>query len=463
MLEEVGRLAADVSWRGLGEDARRKLKLCLLANLSVAVAGVRHVKLPCPPVVAAASTGAQGRGAAHLLFSGQSTTLARDAAFWNAAAMHARTQDDFHPIGNLHAATVLVPAALAMAERVGGVTGERFLDAIAAGYAVAAGLSCAFSPLTTPKGLRSTSLYSPFAAAVAAARIAALPASGIANAIALASSMAGGLTQCWIDGSDEWQLHVAQAAANGLLAVELTQAGVTGASHALDGAAGFYHAHAGMIPVFGRIAKDFDADRAILDTVIKRYPVSGICQPVVRAAERLAERLVGARERDGGASPARVTDIRILMNEFEMRYPGTLNRGPFRSFSDVLMSAAFCSASVLSCGRFDFDDLFTTNPERDRLISLTRVDADPALSTLSCRLELTFESGERVVESLIDGGSSLAIDMSTIDDWARALWRDAGRPETQYGRLREAVDALEHAELDALTRAWGASTPRDRG
>ena len=433
MIGEAGKVLAAVSWAKLSAPAKEKLKHCVIANLSVAVAGLSHGRLPEP---AAANAG-------HFLFSGRRTASAREAAFWNASVLHARTQDDFHPIGNLHAATVLFPAAMAVAESAD-ASGERFLDALVAGYAAAAGLSCAFSSRTTPQGLRSTGLYAPFGAAAAAGRVAGLDAAGIANALALSASVAAGLTQCWVDGSDEWQLHAAQAASNGIMAVDLTRAGVRGGERALDGAAGFYNAHAGVRPAFPDIAKDFDADRAVLDTVIKRYPVSGICQPVVRLSETIA-----AKHR---LKAEEVQSLAIVMNPFEMRYPGTLNKGPvFKSFSDVLMSAAFCCASVLTRGKFEFADLFEKGrAPRDRLIAMADVRDDPELPTLSCRIELKMKDGAAITESLIDGGKELAIDASTIDAWALGLWQEAGRTQVQYRKFRAAVDGLEKGSTKGL-------------
>jgi 2-methylcitrate dehydratase PrpD len=433
MIKQVGDVIASASWANLSPSAKEKLKHCVIANFSVALAGLPYARLPEP---AASKEG-------HLLFSGRRTGNARDAAFWNSAVMHARTQDDFHPIGNLHAATVLFPAAMAAAEATG-ASGERFLDALVAGYSAAAGMSRTFSPKTTPKGLRSSGLYAPFGAVASSGRLAGLDAAGIGNAVALAASIAGGLTQCWVDGSDEWQLHVAQAAANGMLAVDLTRAGVRGGEHALDGKAGFYHAHAGVMPKFADIEGDFDADRAVLDTVIKRYPVSGICQPIVRLSERMA-----AMHR---LKADDIESVTISMNPYEMRYPGTLNKGPeFRSFSDVLMSAAFCCASVLACGRFEFKDLFDlARADRNRLIDVTKVQEDPALGTLSCRIEIRLKRGKTIVDTLNDGGKALAIDATSIDEWALGLWQEAGRPEAQYRRFRAAVDALERAPAQAL-------------
>lgn len=413
------RLAA-VRWRALDEAAQRALLLCLLANLSVAIAGPRHTRLPEPPA-------APG----HLLFSGRRTASARDAAFWNAAAMHARTQDDFHPLGNLHLGTVIIPAALAMAERYE-ASGERLLDALAAGYAAAVGLSRSLSAHTTPRGLRSTGLYAPFGAAAAAATLANADAPMLGNALALVASMACGTTQCWIDGSDEWQLHVAHAADAGMIAVDLTQAGVRGGAHQLDGNAGFFRAFAGFVPSAETVLADADPARAILETVVKRYPVSGICQPVVLAAERMARRLP--------AAVAEIRRARIDMTPFELRYPGTLNKGPFKSFSDVLMSAAFCMSSVLANGRLAFDDLLQLDrPDRDRLIACTEVVPDETLGTLSCRVTVELGNGTTVVEEVRDGGKELELNWNTVDDWARALWLEGGRSGAAYDRARDVI------------------------
>ncbi len=433
MMRQIGERMQALSWQGLGEAARSKLLLCLLANLSVAVAGRPAMRLPRPAA-----------GAGHLLLDGSETADAGEAAFYNAALMHARTQDDFHPVGNLHIATIVLPALFAEAERRD-VGGEAFLDATAVGYAVSTGLSRRFSPLTTPRGLRSTSLYGVMGAAAAVARLRGQDAAGLANTVALASQSAFGTTQCWRDGSDEYQLHVANAARQALLCAALTEAGVVGGEGALDGPSGFYPALVGRSVSFDEVAGDFDADAAIVETVLKRYPVSGICQPVVR----LAERLVGpARDR-------RTARVRLEMNDFEMNYPGTLNVGPvFRSFSDRLMSARFCAASVLAAGRFDLDAfLRPPSDEVTRLVASTTVSAAADLGTLSCRLTLDLEDGSVITGELRNGGHELAIDWNSIDTWCAELWTGAGRSADAAAHASRAVRDLPFGRFDALRRA----------
>lgn len=431
MITELAQQLREVRWASLGGDAKRKLQLCLLANLSVAVAGRPALRLPRP----AAGTG-------YVLFDGGQARSARDAAFHNAALMHARTQDDFHPIGNLHIASVVLPAAWAEAERQR-VTGEAFMDALAAGYATSVGLSRRFSPVTTPRGLRSTCLYSGMGAAVAVSRVRGHDARGVANTLALASQCGFGTTQCWRDGSDEYQLHVANGASQALLCAELTDGGVVGGVHALDGPSGFYPALTGVTPRYEDVKGDFEQNAAIEETVLKRYPVSGICQPVVRLAERMVPQLAGTR----------IDRVLIEMNPFEMNYPGTLNAGPvFKSFSDRLMSARFCAGSVLEADRFDFDAfLRPASDALSRLVSLTDVRADPNLGILSCRITVTTQAGgDPVRGELRNGGKELAIDWNTIDAWCEDLWRAGGRTADAYARTRSAVLALPTTGFDAL-------------
>ncbi|GIK80517.1 MAG: hypothetical protein BroJett024_16220 [Alphaproteobacteria bacterium] len=430
MIAELAHHAGTIRFEKLSAAARERLLLCLLANLSVGVAGAKHAVVPEP---------AMSEGAYRLL-SGRRAANARAAAFWNGAAMHARTQDDFHPVGNLHIGTVVIPALMAVADEAE-MSGGDFLAALAAGYSVAVGLSRRFSPVTTPRGLRSTCLYAPFGAAVAVGVARSSPAQQLASAIALTTAVNAGTTQTWVDGSDEWQVHTALGAQNALLVNDLAAAGVRGAAHALDGPAGFYRAVVGQEVSFAEIAGDLDPSAAIEENVIKRYPVSGICQAVVLAAER------AARQIDSATSVSR---LRIEMNPFEMRYPGTLNRGPFHSFSDKLMSAAFCAASVVAHSGFRFEDFHSgAHAVRDSLTALAQVE-ESSLSLLSARVTIETAGGARIVGEVENSRDEVAIDWTSVDDWAAALWTEAGRTEREYAACRDAVRDLPESRRAKL-------------
>jgi 2-methylcitrate dehydratase PrpD len=427
MIPDLARAALAIRFGSLDVEAREKLKLLVLANICVAVAGVPGVRLPQPD-----------SGERHFLFGGMRTARAVDAASFNAAAMHARTQDDFHPVGNLHLGTVILPAVLAAAE-THHCTGEELLDAIATGYMVAVALSRPNSVVTTPKGLRSTGIYTPFGATAAAGRLTGLSQIEMESALAITASLACGLTQCWADGSDEWQLHVATAAETGLRSCALARHGFVGGRHALDGKAGFFNAMVGRSTAFETIADDLTTGTAITETIMKRYPVSGICQPLTFLTERMA----AASKID----PNQISAVHIEMNPFEMRYSGTLNKGPYHSFSDVLMSAAYCCSAVLHRGSLQFEDLLQRgDPARDRLIALTEVTDDPELPFMSARLSVTLRDGSVIRDEVRAIGGLLGISWSDVDDWGAALWGN----RDLYTHCRDAVATLEQRQASEL-------------
>ncbi|HWK67040.1 MAG TPA: MmgE/PrpD family protein [Rhizobiaceae bacterium] len=428
MIEDIATRVADLSFDALSEAGRERLTLCLLANLSVGVAGVPYCVVPEPVA----------EGGRFALLSGSRAGDARAAAFWNAAVMHARTQDDFDPVGNLHVGTVVLPALMAVSNEVP-LTGKAFLDALAAGYMVAVGISRGLSPKTTPRGVRSTGYYSPFGAVAAVAKAKGLDAAAIGSALALTTVFAGGTTQAWIDGSDEWQLHPAHAAETGLRAVELALSGVRGGSHALDGTSGFYNALLGKTVPFDEVVNDFDPSIAAEESVIKRFPVSGICQSVVLSAERLARQI---------ADPGQIRRVKVEMNAFEMRYPGTLNRGPvFRSFGDRLMSATFCTASVLAHRGLNFADFHTAqNAARDRLVGLVEVIEGADIPILSARMTVETGDGRTFVEQVRNSRSEVAIDWFSVDAWGSALWQEAGRSSEAFKSCRDEIQTLSRAD-----------------
>jgi 2-methylcitrate dehydratase PrpD len=425
MVRDIAELVAAFDLASLSAQASRRLNLTLLANLSVGVAGVPYCVFEQP-----AKTGP------YRLMSGGTVATASDAAFWNAAAMHARTQDDFHPVGNIHIGTIVIPALLAIADEIA-VSGREFLSALAVGYMVAVGFSRKLSPHTSPRGLRSTSLYGPFGVTAAVGKLRGASVEEIASALALTTAFASGTTQTWIDGSDEWQLHAALAAEAGLRAVDLAMSGVVGGSQALGGPAGFFNAFAGQRLAFQDIAPDFEPSAAISECVIKRYPVSGICQSVILAAERLAARLPTA---------AHIRHVRLAMNQFELNYPGTSGQGPFHSFSSKLMSATFCCASVLGSRGFNFDD-FQGSPgtQVTQLLDRVSVAADSKIPLLSSALEVELSDGTLLSEAVTNSREEVNIEWASVDAWAAALWTGARRSREEYEACREFVEHLAQA------------------
>ena len=150
-------------------------------------------------------------GAATCLIDG-SRLAPGAAAFANAVLFHARIQDDAHPAG--HMGTVILPAALALAE-TRGCTGAQLLEAIVSGYEVALRIGRDHARDLSERGFRTTPIYGAIGAAAACARLLALDAERTMNALSLTTHAAAGLRQFADAGTDEhpYQAGLPRAAA----------------------------------------------------------------------------------------------------------------------------------------------------------------------------------------------------------------------------------------------------------
>ena len=95
---------------------------------------------------------------------------AADAALVNGTSIHAFELDDYHQ-AKLHPGAVVIPAAIAMAEKLD-ASGERLVTAIAAGYEVMIRTSLALNPSAARlRGWHLTGVCGPFGAAAACASL----------------------------------------------------------------------------------------------------------------------------------------------------------------------------------------------------------------------------------------------------------------------------------------------------
>lgn len=152
---------------------------------------------------------------------------AADAALVNGTSSHAFELDDYHN-AKLHAGAVVIPAAVAMAQKLGS-DGRALVTAIAAGYEVMIRSSLALNPSATRlRGWHITGVCGPFGAAAACAVLMKLDAERTAWALGLAGTQGAGLWAFNADGTMSKRLHAGKAAHSGVLAAELAQLGFSG-------------------------------------------------------------------------------------------------------------------------------------------------------------------------------------------------------------------------------------------
>ncbi len=176
-----------------------------------------------------------------------------DAALANGTSVNSFETDDVHKDALVHAESVSVAPALALAEKLKGVTGKRFITAIAAGCEVAAriGLVVGFPQLT--KGYHPAATTGTFVAAVTAGYLMKLPLDQMVHCMGIGGTQAAGLISAQ-RGAMAKAFHMGRAAQAGIYGALLAQKGFTGAQDIVEAEYG------GFCGVMADI-KDIDTDK----------------------------------------------------------------------------------------------------------------------------------------------------------------------------------------------------------
>jgi 2-methylcitrate dehydratase PrpD len=201
-------------------------------------------------------------------------TTAINAAFANGMCAHAAETDDFEPDTKAHPGCSTVPTALAMAEREGR-SGLEFMRAVALGYDVGCRLLMALGPdLVRASHRAAEGTSATFCALGAAASLARLDETGMRYAISYSAQQVSGVWS-WVKDKD----HIEKAfdfggmgARNGVMAVTLVQAGVTGVSDVLDGTHNLFIALS-TDPKPQEMLKGLGSHFYVGDSAIKKFAV----------------------------------------------------------------------------------------------------------------------------------------------------------------------------------------------
>jgi 2-methylcitrate dehydratase PrpD len=204
---------------------------------------------------------AAGRAEPAARAAGAAGTGVLDRVTYAGTAGHVLDFDDTFLPGLVHLSAPTAPAALVLGAETGATCGEA-LDAYSAGFEAMAALSEASHPALYAGGWHATAVCGVVGAAVAASRLLGLDPERERTAVRLALLQAGGLRAAF--GSDGKSLQVGFAAAAGVQAARLAEAGAS-ARDTARGPAGFEEA-------FGGSWAEPDEARAVERNWIKAYP-----------------------------------------------------------------------------------------------------------------------------------------------------------------------------------------------
>ncbi|WP_235747498.1 MmgE/PrpD family protein [Nocardia coffeae] len=189
----------------------------------------------------------------------------------------------------------VVPAAVAMAQVRGNVSGRELITAVALAIDAAGRL---FSPLGMGFLAGRTTANATFAlgnygAAVAAGKILGLDASAFLNALGIAHNQAGGNYQAQYEGRGV-SIQAGFSVRNGVTAARMAAAGVHGPRGSISGKAGLYAVHYPQSEVdLQVITKGLGADYLGRKVGYKAYPCGVVAHAAVEVVCGLRERIAG--------------------------------------------------------------------------------------------------------------------------------------------------------------------------
>ena len=205
---------------------------------------------------------------------------ATSAALLNATMARALDYCDAMAPG-VHVGSSVVPAALAMAEQVGGCAGSEFLRAVIIGCEVAARFNLTEAMYD---GFDPTGVATVFGATAAAGVVARLDDDRMHHALGLAFNRCGGSYQSNIDASLAVRLQQGIVAQTAIESVELASVGFTGPRDFVDGVYGYAH-------LFGRddwVASDaldgLAEEWRFTAFMFKKFPSCGATQGATQLA-----------------------------------------------------------------------------------------------------------------------------------------------------------------------------------
>lgn len=194
------------------------------------------------------------------------------AAFLNSLMGHRLELDDVHTNSKTHIGTVVVPAAICLAQYLKS-TGKEFLEAVICGYEVMSRIGMGLGVSShRNKGWHVTSTAGTFGAAAVAAKLFKLDEQKTTYALGMAGTQSFGLWSFLEDSASSKILHPARATSSGIEAAILAKAGMSGPKSILDAKDGSLFRAMSDEYDLSLVTKDLGSVFEILNVDNKPYP-----------------------------------------------------------------------------------------------------------------------------------------------------------------------------------------------
>jgi 2-methylcitrate dehydratase PrpD len=387
------------------------------------------------------------------------------AAFANGSMAHAMDYEDAHDVTLLHPNAAAVPAALAIAEAFGPVSGEDLIAAIAVGCDVAVRMGLALKVGLADYGWYPPPILASFGATAAAAKLLHLNAQQVRDAFSLT------LCQATCSGEIIYSpdsvvraVRDAFATRTAVTSALLAARGVSGFDLPLEGRAGFY-------AMFARGAYD---PAILLHELGNAFEIENISfkpWPSCRGTHAAIEALIDLRTQHA-LDPSQVKSIELRGGDIMrmLNQPLETKRRPSTAI-DAKFSLPFTAATALVLGRVTLAEFLPAALTDERVRQVAGrvsfdIDAQAPANGIGCGVTVTTVAGARFharVDAPLGNPGNPMTEAAFIDKFLDCA-RYAARPIDAAGaaRICEAVldlDALDDvgSQLMPLLRAQEAA------
>jgi 2-methylcitrate dehydratase PrpD len=362
LTKQIASYLARTGFDALDGAALRATKEHILYTLGTIVAG------SSAPGIKQALAGAEalsgGSEESTVLVSGKKLP-ATAAALVNATMGHSRELDINDDRIAYKSSVTVVPAALALAEKVGNVSGKEFIAAVCLGVDLGIRLGLATNP--KPVHARAIAL-GPFAAAAACGKILGFDESGMHNALGIAfcrSTVAGNST---VAPSLTKRLGVGFAAQSGVVATLLASAGYPAAGEVLQGAAGFFQTFYQQEGDYAQLLDQLGQRFEIILVGPKPFPSCRYTHCAVTGVlDLIGKHAIKARD---------IEEVRVHIGERDMRSVGGWSEDEKRKkhrpegVVDAQFSIPYTVAATLVQGRLSLEEFTEAKLHNDEILDL---------------------------------------------------------------------------------------------
>ena len=314
------------------------------------------------------------------------------AALINGAASHTREMDDFHKTSMIHLGITVIPAVLALAEKIRS-TGKEYVASVVAGFEAGIRIGEAVNPshweYWHPTGTCGT-----LAAFAGCGRLLRLTPQQMAFGFGIAGTQAAGLR--FYEGMNK-HLHPGKAAMSGLLSALLAQQGFTGDDRIFESDTGFCKATAKEFNL-GKITERLPFTPGNFRSPENSYKPYPSCRHTHHAIDAVLKIVT--------EHPLKMDEIQSIECRTYSAATRLLQDPTVRDTTSAKFSLPFCIAMAVKDRFVGLDSFLPAafrNPEVQDLMGRIDVVVDPDLERQypdkwSARIEIVTRAGVRFAE-----------------------------------------------------------------